>query len=441
MNNILPKIWVNTTFYLRGEHEDVTLNDETIFNLRKVIESIRQIPSCETRITVDSNCPLDLDAEIRVTQHLNNTFDLTWKHKGDFGKLLDLGFTHFIYLENDMLMIPGLFKYWVETKNNIGNYGFIPGFIRIEYDCNNVIHCVDISAQQNLDNSINIGGKTYISPTHPYHGMMIMDREMIEHHMSSRGCAWETSSGLYGYPESANGEYIHELVPQGYGHRVLIPVDNIQECFIHHLPNKYVNTPGTHHGKLKFSDLFLNNNQNMSIIRQRFDISKNTPSDINEHMDTLLRYGNECQTIAEFGIRSVVSSYAFALSRPKRLLCLDIETNSNIDRFKAECEMDGVNMEFVLGNTLEYELDDDFDLIFIDTLHNYEQLKAEIQRHHHRAQKYMIFHDTVSFGNKDEFGDGPGLLPAINEFLGQNTGWVIHEIYLNNNGLTVLKRI
>jgi hypothetical protein len=33
-----------------------------------------------------------------------------------------------------------------------------------------------------------------------------------------------------------------------------------------------------------------------------------------------------------------------------------------------------------------------------------------------------------------------GLQPAIDEFLAMNSDWVVHEVFTNNNGLTVLKR-
>jgi hypothetical protein len=33
-----------------------------------------------------------------------------------------------------------------------------------------------------------------------------------------------------------------------------------------------------------------------------------------------------------------------------------------------------------------------------------------------------------------------GLWPAVEEFLKSNPNWVLHERYINNNGLTILKR-
>ena len=101
----------------------------------------------------------------------------------------------------------------------------------------------------------------------------------------------------------------------------------------------------------------------------------------------------------------------------------------------------GVNMEFVLANSLDYELDEDFDMLFIDTIHNYSQVKGEIEKHHSKIKKYMILHDTITFGNKDAIGEGPGLIKAINEFLYANSDWRQLEFHTNNNGLTILERV
>jgi hypothetical protein len=111
-------------------------------------------------------------------------------------------------------------------------------------------------------------------------------------------------------------------------------------------------------------------------------------------------------------------------------------------------------------NDIELNLDQNYDLLFIDTWHIYGQLKRELNHFKDNINKYIIMHDTTVDG---EFGetlrtnmDGlkqsqetgipldeiyKGLMPAIYEFLTDNPNWVIKEIFENNNGLTVLERI
>lgn len=168
----------------------------------------------------------------------------------------------------------------------------------------------------------------------------------------------------------------------------------------------------------------------------------NTPSDINEHLPTLKKYAEECEHITEMGVRWVVSTFAFMMGKPKKLISIDIDpvekhgikTESLVELAKEN----GVDFQFVLGNTREIEIDET-DFLFIDTWHVYEQLKIELELHGNKSRKYIGFHDTTIFETVGE-GGLPGLWPAIEEFLNDNPHWVLHERFTNNNGLTILKR-
>ena len=41
----------------------------------------------------------------------------------------------------------------------------------------------------------------------------------------------------------------------------------------------------------------------MEKIREYYEYSKTTPSDINEHLPTLLKYSEECKHITEMGVK------------------------------------------------------------------------------------------------------------------------------------------
>jgi hypothetical protein len=189
----------------------------------------------------------------------------------------------------------------------------------------------------------------------------------------------------------------------------------------------------------------------MSIIETKFNLKKATPSDINEHLDVLYRYAKKCNSIAEFGVFQVTSSYAFAAAKPEKLFCVDIKNNEFIDMFINECREENINLNFTESSTLDYSLEE-VDMLFIDTLHAYSQLKRELNIHHNKVKKYIIFHDTVSYAYHDESNytgllddsvyntEGKrGIMPAIEEFMIGYPYWVIAEQLTNNNGLLVLK--
>lgn len=183
-------------------------------------------------------------------------------------------------------------------------------------------------------------------------------------------------------------------------------------------------------------------------------------SDINEHLPTLKKYAKECEHVTEMGVRWVVSTYAFATAKPKKFISIDIvdprqltketshwdnyQCGKRIEQIIDYCSSNMVDYKFVLGDTTQMEIEET-DLLFIDTLHTYKQIKIELDLHGNKAKKYLIFHDTENFRYRDETGENgesgkTGIWPAIEEFLADNPHWKVHEIFTNCNGLTILKR-
>ena len=198
------------------------------------------------------------------------------------------------------------------------------------------------------------------------------------------------------------------------------------------------------------------------MIHSRYTDLCKTPSDINEHLPTLEKYASECSHVTECGVRSAVSSYAFAhalVNRPgARIVQVDPAQSPGIDKFQKICANEGLDSTFYNMSDLECPMEET-DLLFIDTWHVYGQLKRELARWHSHVRKYIIMHDTVVDGtygetirlgwdaNKqsresgipvDEIRKGLGF--AINEFLVANPQWAMHSHFFNNNGLTVLTR-
>jgi len=195
---------------------------------------------------------------------------------------------------------------------------------------------------------------------------------------------------------------------------------------------------------------------NIQILKKYIELSK-TPSDINEHLETLKSYTEECEVVIEMGVRKIVSTWAFLAGNPKKLISLDLYNPSrfggNLQEVYDAASLAKIDFTFVEQDSLTYNIDS-CDLLFLDTWHDFLHLKKELTRHHTKVKKYIIFHDTVSFAysneysaevmgtlNENETNLPKGLWPAIEEFLFHNRDWVIWEKKPNNNGLTVLKRI
>lgn len=192
----------------------------------------------------------------------------------------------------------------------------------------------------------------------------------------------------------------------------------------------------------------------MDKIIKKYENHCNIKSDINEHLPTLLKYANECNHITEMGVRWVSSTWAFLMSNPDKMISYDIARNEKIDNVIKLSNEYNINYEFIESDVLKVIIEKT-DLLFIDTLHTYNQLIKELNLHSEKVSKYIILHDTTSFGlideiiynhASDEIKNKPafkqGLWNAVIEFLETENGkkWLLEYKYENNNGLTILKR-
>jgi len=182
-----------------------------------------------------------------------------------------------------------------------------------------------------------------------------------------------------------------------------------------------------------------------------------TPSDINEHIPTILKYGQECDHITEMGVRGILSTWAWLASAPaEKFISYDLYHPShwggNIGEVEDTARAYGINYEFKQADVLKIDIEDT-DLLFIDTWHHYNQLKAELKKHSTKVRKYICFHDTTSYEHKSEPTTSEndfrgelqwdrGLWDAVSEFLEENKDtWKLKERFTNNNGFTIIERL
>lgn len=167
-----------------------------------------------------------------------------------------------------------------------------------------------------------------------------------------------------------------------------------------------------------------------------FEYLCTTKSDINEHMETLRDLARQCNSVVELGVRSCVSTWAFIEGmNGGTLISVDIkhpkEYGGSLTSVEKACKNKSILFKFYETSSLDIQLTE-ADMIFFDTLHTYDQLSQEIRLHADKAQKFLVFHDTVSC--KDE------IMPAIDELL-KDKKWRIKEDRQNNNGLLVVERV
>ena len=169
-------------------------------------------------------------------------------------------------------------------------------------------------------------------------------------------------------------------------------------------------------------------------------LCKDNRSDINEHLPTLLEYGRMVDHITEFGVRNGQSTLAWWYAEPKILRCYDIDPCDIHHRLMVNIEKSNeLDYKFIQADVLKIEIEET-DLIFFDTFHSYTQLSNELLLHGDKSSRYLIFHDTATYGRRGEDHKKPGLIQAIGEFLLDNKDWIVERNFKNNNGLLILKQ-
>lgn len=161
------------------------------------------------------------------------------------------------------------------------------------------------------------------------------------------------------------------------------------------------------------------------------------------HMGTLRSYGEQCAHITEFGVFNCFSTTAFLAARPKKLVGYDILRQPDVDLIeKIAREQTEAEFVFHLASSIEVEIEET-DLLFVDSLHDYAQVKQELTLHGNKARKYLILHDTLERATSDETpsnNEVQGIIPALLEFLVKNPHWRVYDHYNFQYGLTILKR-
>jgi len=181
-------------------------------------------------------------------------------------------------------------------------------------------------------------------------------------------------------------------------------------------------------------------NMHTGPMAESFDILTRTTSDINEHLPMLYFLAQQCDHVTEFGVRTGASTLAFLhglQGRPATLRSYDINDQFGVQELLTRWTR--VEWTFSICSTLSISRIEPTDLIFVDTLHNYDQVSQELALHGEAARRWIVFHDTETFGLTGDDG-GRGINQAIDEWLEAKPEWRIVYRTHRNNGLTVIER-
>lgn len=170
------------------------------------------------------------------------------------------------------------------------------------------------------------------------------------------------------------------------------------------------------------------------------------------HLPRLRALASGFDLAVEFGVKGGSSSAALLLGA-RRVISYDL-----VETAQARA------LERAAGGRWDYRIQDSrlappepCDLLFIDSLHTYAQCRAELERHADAVGRYLVFHDTLTFGSIGADGETGrhswtytpqasvprehlGIRPAIDELMARDSSWRVAAVYHDSHGLLVLER-
>tara|TARA_Y100000590_G_scaffold466652_1_gene642772 strand:+ start:1429 stop:2433 length:1005 start_codon:yes stop_codon:yes gene_type:complete len=205
------------------------------------------------------NCNL----QIIINKNLINDRLLPWCHIPLMKKIFkNKSFTHFLNLEDDILLNKKNFTYWINARKILKKYNLIPGFIRTEINkVNNDLYAVDFvkKNKKSILPKIKINKDiSFMNHKFPYQGMYLYDRILMKEHLYGPSSNPDCGHGAFNINfldkrminfdlmAKANIGLTYMNVPKGFLNRSVIPFNftnnEIEDaCLIKHLSNKYTN--------------------------------------------------------------------------------------------------------------------------------------------------------------------------------------------------------
>ena len=178
---------------------------------------------------------------------------------------------------------------------------------------------------------------------------------------------------------------------------------------------------------------------------------------ITAHLPRLRALAEQCDDVVEFGVKRGASSAALILGAKGGVWSYDILRTPQADHLQTVA---APKWAYTAGPTTgdsRCVAPRPCDLLFIDSLHTLAQLQVELDRHAGGVRRFLVFHDTITFGSLGADGEtgrwswtpAPGqsvprehlgIRPAIDELMIADPSWHITQHYTDSHGLLVVER-
>lgn len=165
--------------------------------------------------------------------------------------------------------------------------------------------------------------------------------------------------------------------------------------------------------------------------------------DLNQHMASLRKFAAKSKVVFELSDRRE-STIAFikALSDEGSTLeavySVQSEKDHPLIQQMLESVPEGKKVVLLSPSDDSIPWDKNTDFVFLDTKHDYKSVKKQIEQFGKKSNRFLAFHDTISFGEK--YNNERGFMYAVRELLREEKDWqaIFHDE--KQHGLMILSK-
>jgi hypothetical protein len=201
---------------------------------------------------------------------LPNPWLLPWSHKHlivDRFLTAETDYTHFIYVEDDILLSFDNFCYFVHYREALKEERVIPSFQRIEYnDADQHLYLVDQVGVSDFGSRkrVDVDGYAFVNLDHPYSAMFILDRDLANEYVETPSFDRQRSKLVqpeYDVAARAAMGLCFESPPPGFAFRYVSPVvpntlTTPYWSWVYHITNNYAKNRLKPFAKTRIDQLF-----------------------------------------------------------------------------------------------------------------------------------------------------------------------------------------
>lgn len=170
-------------------------------------------------------------------------------------KYKDKSISHFMFLEDDILVDKKNISYWIYFRKKLKNFNLIPGFLRYE-NYKKRFYAVDFQKKINLNRTPKIFVKDdnfgLVNPRFLYSAMYLMDRNLMKNYLNSQAIKVDFSftnnflKSVAPIKELLSVSHSFLNVPKGFHHNLVLPFNKknqlLKYCLIEHSEITYANS-------------------------------------------------------------------------------------------------------------------------------------------------------------------------------------------------------